>query len=133
MKLRDEYKIKSDREYKFDTSTIGRFFNTAFNRPIYRKYWYEAYDLMLAHMNLMGVDSLNSLQFAGVVFDIGLYEKHFRDSFIEFEKIQHELLYYEEMSKETKKIYERKRLEQREKLIPKYGELKSIESQEENE
>ena len=133
MRLRDDYKEKSDREDKFDSSKFGRIFNTVLNRPIYRKYWFEAFDLMLAHMNIMGVNSLNSVQFSEVVFDKGIYEKYFKENFIEYAKIQKELLYYDEMTKEAKMIYERKRIEQREKLIPKYGKLPNLEEQSENE
>lgn len=67
------------------------------------------------------------------MFDKEIYEKYFKENFIEFEKTQHELLYYDEMTKEAKKIYEQRRIEQKNNLIPKYGEVKVIESQEENE
>lgn len=133
MRLRDEYKLKSDREDRFDNSRFGQVFNTVLNRPIYRKYWYEAFDLMLAHMNILGVDSLNSVQFSEVVFDKEIYKKYFKENFIEFEKIQHELLYYDEMTKDAKNIYAQKRMDQRNKLIPKYGKLEGLEEQSANE
>ena len=132
IRFRDEYKKKADREYNFNESNFGRFWNSLRNRIDWR-YWYEAYDLMLAHMNIMGVNSLNVLQFSEVVFDKEIYEKYFKENFVECEKVDREILHYAQMSKQEQKDYEKKRIHYIENRIPKYGEVKLIESQEQNE
>lgn len=74
-------------------------------------------------MNIMGVNSLNTEQFSRVMFDKEIYEKYFKENFVECEKV----------SKLEKMEYEKKRIHYLENRIPKYGEVKVIESQEENE
>ena len=133
MKLRDEYKEKSDKEIRIKNSQLGRLIRRFSNEDLFRKYQYEVYDLILAHMNIQGVDRINYAEFACIVFKDELYEKYFEDPFIQFEKNNIEDQYRESMESQEQKMFIETMILQREKLIPKYGELKPIEPQEENE
>ena len=129
-RLRDEYKIKSDKERRFKRSTFGRHFSYIFNRPIYRKYWYEAFDMILAHMNITGRDCINSTQLAETIFDKEIYKKYFRPSFLEFAvKEYSNEKYFSEMTKDEKREYYIKSERDAEQRLPKYGMLETLEEE----
>jgi len=130
---RDDVKVMSDKEIKVKCSSMGRFFREVGGRELERKNKYELYDLLLAHMSIQGLDSINSIQFSKSAFDYEIYKKYFKESFEKFEEQNIEDEYNSQLSAEQKKNFAQTIISARENLIPKYGQLPKLEEEAERE
>lgn len=129
---RDECKIKADKEIMLKCSSVGRFMRELGGEKLNRKHKYEAYDLMLAVMKINGESGISSRDFLEVAFNRDVYNKYFKEAFVEFEKNTIENEYTSDLTPEQKKAFAQIVIAQNEKLIPKYGYIPCV-GQEERE
>ena len=127
MKLRDGSKEKSDREIKLKCSFAGRTYREFKGSDLERENRYELYDLILACMNIGGSDMINSLEFAKIAFDREVYNRYFRKTFEEFQVKNIENEYNSNLTADQRKSFVQTVIQNRENLVPKYGEFKELE------